>query len=84
MGQRSPILAGRKGLPTSSWTLSECYSITSSARAKNAGGMVTRIAVAVLRLTTRSNFVRFLHDQVGRLGTREYPVDIARATAPQF
>src|SRR5262249_14782787 len=35
----------------------DTYSITLSARRRSAGGIVRRIALAVLRLTTSSNFV---------------------------
>src|SRR6185295_8492133 len=37
--------------------LAALHSITSSARARNASGIVSSIALAVLRLTTSSNFV---------------------------
>ena len=47
------------------------YSITSSARASTAGGIVRPSAFAVLRLMTRSNLRRLLDGQVGGFGPLE-------------
>ena len=57
------------------------YSITSSARASTAGGIVRPSFFAVLRLTTSSNLGRRLHWEVGRLLAFENAIDITRRTA---
>jgi hypothetical protein len=54
------------------------YSITWSARASSAGGMVRSSILAVWRLITSSNLGGLLGRQVARFGALENSVDVAR------
>ena len=57
------------------------HSMTSAARASMVGGISRPIALAVLRLTTKSYFGRRLHRQVCRLFSLEDPIDVSSRTS---
>ena len=57
------------------------HSITSSARASRAAGILRPSAFAVLRLITSSYFVGRLHRQVGGLFAPQDAIDITRRAA---
>ena len=63
--------------------LAALHSITSSARARNASGIVSSIALAVLRLTTSSNFVGCSTGRSAGFAPRKNLVDELCSSAEQ-